>query len=214
MFDGASDHAQLLASLRVARANIGRAPAGNAVLDPLTEDTIESLIVPTPDESNLDADDSLDEETEFDGAVDPRASSAEDLSAVDLPDDGYPVEEPPASIYDAIPRGHAPYGNGTAVNRDALIGPGSRAAYGYRPPQAPPEVLPVASVPVEAESAPEPPPPGLVPLLPHRIPAPPDVPDVPDDEFDDYDPDAPELDRIASRLRDDEAPAEPPADLD
>jgi hypothetical protein len=53
-----------------------------------------------------------------------------------------------------------------------------------------------------------------VPLLPHRIPAPPDVPDVPDDGYDDYDADDPELDRIASRLRDDEAPDEPPADLD
>jgi hypothetical protein len=69
------------------------------------------------------------------------------------------------------------------------------------------------------------PPPGLVPLLPHRVPAPPDVPEVPDDDDDDVydtdlnaspgpDVDGPELDRIANRLRDDEEPAEPPADLD
>jgi hypothetical protein len=227
MFDGASDHAQLLASLRVARANIGRAPAGNAVLDPLTEDTIESLTVPTsPDEPDMDADDRLDEEADFDDTVDPLALSPEEPS-----DDRYPSDEPPPSIYDAIPRGHAPYGNGTAATRDALIGHAAHAgAYGrpagYRPPQQPTETPPIAPGHVEAPAhvdavayveghgAPEPPPPGLVPLLPHRIPAPPDVPDVPDDEFDDYDPDAPELDRIANRLRDDEAPAEPPADLD
>jgi hypothetical protein len=123
------------------------------------------------------------------------------------------------SVYDAIPRGHAPHSNGTPVNPGlpvsgapamARVSPGGYGnSAGYRP--VPPADVPA---PVEADSAAEPPPPGLVPLLPHRIPAPPDVPDVPDDGYDDYDADDPELDRIASRLRDDEALAEPPADLD
>ena len=45
IIDDASDHAQLLASLRVARANIGRAITGRAVVNALTEDTIESYQV-------------------------------------------------------------------------------------------------------------------------------------------------------------------------
>jgi hypothetical protein len=65
------------------------------------------------------------------------------------------------------------------------------------------------------------PPPQVIATLPIRVPAAPDVPDVPDDD-EDYDgpeaeaaaPENPELTRIASRLRHDEVPSAPPADLD
>ncbi len=234
--DAATDHAQLLASLRVTRASIARNAIGHHMSEALFEDTVESLTVPggpVGRDTTAMRPNRADQEESVRYMTRPVSSQQDVQPPQAQPPPLQPLQasrptspsalpsqpEPRASAEPRLPAQRLPVEAefhhlpeaGLGTEQDELVQPD------IDPLTSPLSSLDVDEPVVAEETSPS----DMVPTLPIRVPAAPDVPDVPDDDDDYADdeaeasaPENPELTRIASRLRHDEPPAEPPADLD